>query len=135
MMIYLSNEDVLVALNFYSCTKSNFLPEGTYEVRGGEGAIYTGGCSYITFSDGTSGSLWGGSVAVSEVDGKYRFDLDVTYGDANTPFQAVYEGAVDGLILPSEYVAPEPETLVISPIASAKFAKNTYLYLYSEDGQ
>jgi hypothetical protein len=79
--------------------------------------------------------LWGGSVAVSEVDGKYRFDLDVTYGDANTPFQAVYEGAVDGLILPSEYVAPEPETLVISPIASAKFAKNTYLYLYSEDGK
>lgn len=135
MMIYLSNEDVLVALNFYSCTKSNFLPEGTYEVRGGAGAIYTAGYSYITFSDGTSGSLWGGSVTVSEVDGKYRFDLDVTYGDANTPFQAVYEGAVDGLILPSEYVAPEPETIVVSPISRAKYANNKYLQLYSEDGR
>ena len=135
MMIYLSNEDVLVALNFYKCTTSNFLPEGTYEVRGGDGAIYTADYSYITFSDGTSGSLWGGSVTVSEVDGKYRFDLDVTYGDANTPFQAVYEGAVDGLILPSEYVAPEPETIVVSPISRAKYANNTYLQLWSEDGR
>ncbi|MBQ5594135.1 MAG: hypothetical protein IIU78_00340 [Alistipes sp.] len=135
MMIYLSNENVLVALDFYSCTKANYLPEGTYEVRGGSGAIFTGGYSYITFSDGTSGSLNGGSVTVSEVDGKYRFDLNVTYGDDNTPFQAVYEGALEGLVVPSEYVAPEPETLVVSPISRAKYASNKYLQLYSEDGR
>ena len=132
MTIYLSNENVLVALNFYECTNSNVLPEGTYEVRGGAGAIYTGGYSYITFSDGSGGWLWGGSVTVSEVDGKYRFDLDVAYGDANTPFKAVYEGALDGFILPSEYVAPEPETIEVGAIDRAKY--NGYIQFFSADG-
>ncbi|MBO5856600.1 MAG: hypothetical protein J6Q62_08085 [Alistipes sp.] len=100
-----------VVLNFYGISEYNtfFIPVGTYDFGGWAGAVYTGGYSRVEYSDGTRDNINGGTVAVAEVDGKYRIEVNAYIGDANTAFTAVYEGAISGLILPSEYVAPEPE--------------------------
>ena len=100
-----------VVLNFYGISEYNtyFIPAGTYDFGGWSGAVYTGGYSRVEYSDGTRDDINGGTVAVAEVDGKYRIEVTAQIGDANTAFTAVYEGLIDGLILPSEYVAPEPE--------------------------
>ena len=100
-----------VVLNFYGISEYNtfFIPAGTYDFGGWAGAVYTGGYSRVEYSDGTRDNINGGTVAVAEVDGKYRIEVTAQIGDANTAFSAVYEGLIDGLILPSEYVAPEPE--------------------------
>lgn len=100
-----------VVLNFYGISEYNtfFIPAGTYDFGGWAGAVYTGGYSRVEYSDGTRDNINGGTVAVAEVDGKYRIEVNAQIGDSNTAFTAVYEGAISGLILPSEYVAPEPE--------------------------
>ena len=100
-----------VVLNFYGISEYNtfLIPAGTYDFGGWSGAVYTGGYSRVEYSDGTRDNINGGTVAVAEVDGKYRVEVTAQIGDANTAFTAVYEGLIDGLILPSEYVAPEPE--------------------------
>ena len=100
-----------VVMNFYGISEYNtfFIPAGTYDFGGWSGAVYTGGYSRVEYSDGTRDNINGGTVAVAEVDGKYRIEVNAQIGDANTAFTAVYEGLIDGLILPSEYVAPEPE--------------------------
>ena len=100
-----------VVMNFYGISEYNtfFIPAGTYDFGGWSGAVYTGGYSRVEYSDGTRDNINGGTVAVAEVDGKYRVEVNAQIGDANTAFTAVYEGLIDGLILPSEYVAPEPE--------------------------
>ena len=100
-----------VVMNFYGISEYHtfFIPAGTYDFGGWSGAVYTGGYSRVEYSDGTRDNINGGTVAVAEVDGKYRVEVNAQIGDANTAFTAVYEGLIDGLILPSEYVAPEPE--------------------------
>ena len=100
-----------VVLNFYGISEYNtfFIPAGTYDFGGWAGAVYTGGYSRVEYLNGTRDNINGGTVAVAEVDGKYRIEVNAQIGDANTAFTAVYEGLIDGLILPSEYVAPEPE--------------------------
>lgn len=100
-----------VVMNFYGISEYNtfFIPAGTYDFGGWSGAVYTAGYSRVEYSDGTRDNINNGTVAVAEVDGKYRIEVNAYIGDANTEFTAVYEGLIDGLILPSEYVAPEPE--------------------------
>ncbi len=108
--LYGSNGDKVV-LNFYGISEQNtfFIPEGTYDFGGWYGAVYTGTYSYIEHSDLTRDNFNSGTVAVSEVDGKYRLEIEAMVGDANTAFSAVYEGAITGLILPSQFIEPEPE--------------------------
>ena len=108
-----SNQNTGIALNFYGIIPydKGYIPEGTYDFGGWYGAIYTGGYSYYftTVSPYERYSIYSGTVAVSEVDGKYRIVIDAKYGDAMQDLHAEYEGLIDGIILPSEYVAPEPE--------------------------
>ena len=108
--LYGSNGDKVV-LNFYGISEYNtyFIPEGTYDFGGWAGAVYTGTYSYIEHSDFTRDNFNSGTVAVSEVDGKYRLVIEAQVGDTNAAFSAVYEGAITGLILPSQYIEPEPE--------------------------
>ena len=100
-----------VVMNFYGISEYDtyFIPAGTYDFGAWFGAVYTGGYSRVEYSDGTRDNIYGGTVAVAEVDGKYRIEVNANIGDAYTAFSAVYEGLIDGLILPSEYVEPEPE--------------------------
>ena len=99
-----------ICLNFYGCTTSDlgYLPEATYYVTY-YGGIYAGGYSYVDLADGSYMNVNDGSAIVSEVDGKYKFEIDLFVGDTNSNYKAIFEGLVTGLILPSEYVAPEPE--------------------------
>ena len=99
-----------ICLNFYGCTTADlgYLPEATYYVEG-YGGIYAGGYSYVNTADGAFMNVNDGSAIVSEVDGKYKFEIDLFVGDTNSNYKAIFEGLVTGLILPSEYVAPEPE--------------------------
>ena len=109
-----------VVMNFYGISEYNtyFIPAGTYDFGAFYGAVYTGGYSRVEYSDGTRDDIYGGTVAVAEVDGKYRIEVNANIGDAYTAFSAVYEGLIDGLILPSEYVEPEPEPEP-EPVANA----------------
>ena len=99
-----------ICLNFYGCTTADlgYLPEATYYVTY-YGGIYGGGYSYVDLADGSYMNVNDGSAIVSEVDGKYRFEINLLCGDTNSEYKAIFEGPVTGLILPSEYVAPEPE--------------------------
>ena len=109
-----------VVLNFYGISEYDtyFIPAGTYDFGAFFGAVYTGGYSRVEYSDGTRDDIYGGTVAVAEVDGKYRIEVNAQIGYAYTAFSAVYEGLIDGLILPSEYVEPEPEPEP-EPVANA----------------
>ena len=100
-----------VNLNFYGIIEDakQYIPEGTYDFGGYYGAVYTGEYSWILDAEGNYTFFNSGTVAVAEVDGKYRFDINAQVGSANSDFTAVFEGTIGGIILPSEYVAPEPE--------------------------
>ena len=101
----------VVRLNFYGIIEDakQYIPEGTYQISGGYGCIFNGEYSWIMDAEGNYTFFNSGTVAVAEVDGKYRIELSAQVGSANTEYNAVYEGLLDGLILPSEYVEPEPE--------------------------
>ena len=110
-VIYLkSNQGTYIAMNFYGIIPydKGYIPVGTHEFGSWYGAIYTGGYSYV-YSSGVYEDIYSGTVAVSEVDGKYRLVIDAKYGDTMKDIHAEYEGLIGGIILPSEYVAPEPE--------------------------
>ena len=98
-----------VQLNFYGCTSANYIPEGEYSVYGSAGAVYPGYegnlYSYIQ-KDGNLYGIHEGYVNVSEVDGMYHFDINVTSNDG-IALEAVYEGGIEGLVVPSQYVEPE----------------------------
>lgn len=125
-----------VRLNFYGISEYNtyFIPEGTYNFGGWAGAVYTGGYSYVLYSDSTRADINSGTVAVSEVDGKYRLVIEAQVGDTNAAFSAVYEGLITGLILPSQYIAPEPEPEpepVGFPAVRAEYDNKMELYEYN----
>ena len=130
--LYGSNGDKVV-LNFYGISEYNsyFIPEGTYDFGGWMGAVYTAGFSYIQHSDLTKDNINNGTVAVSEVDGKYRLVIEAWVGDTNAAFSAVYEGAISGLILPSQYIEPEPEPVGF-PAVRAEYDNKFDLYEYNK---
>ena len=109
-----SNQNTGIAMNFYGIIPydKGYIPEGTYEFGAYYGAVYTGGYStyFMTVAPYDTYWIYSGTVAVSEVDGKYRLEIDAKYGDTMKDLHAEYEGLIGGgIILPSEYVAPEPE--------------------------
>lgn len=91
-------------LNFYNCaaTNDNFLNAGTYPVDTAGGSVYPGAdYSKVICNAGTYG-LYSGTVTVAEVDGQYKFDLNVETTNGLT-FVATYTGDVEGLVVPSAY--------------------------------
>ena len=143
IFVNLVNDEIALRMNFWKCTDGAYLPARLYEVKGGDGVIFSGG-SYSKLYDPTTNemitSLYGGTVNVSVVDGKYRFDVDITYGaDGVYSFKAVYEGDVTGLNLPAEGgVDPEepvePEVLVMDSITRANFKNSKLQFFHQVDG-
>lgn len=119
-------------LNFYNCaaTHENFIKAGTYQVSSGNGVVYPGTYSKIWFGEGDDDYyvIDSGSVTVSEVDGQYKFDINVGTSNGLT-FVATYTGAVEGLVLPSEYVEPsvgEPQELIIQKHSTSYTGTNEH---------
>ncbi len=121
--ILFSNEDgIELTCNFWNCSDDNYLAEGTYWVGNGAGMVYTESYSFIDLNDGGSlQDLQGGKVIVAEVDGQYQFTFEgVYYGSLNDmdnlkQFNGSYVGNVTSsvsgvadMVVPSQYVAPEP---------------------------
>ena len=116
IQFYTENDEYCLVLNMYGIVDGNrFIPEGTYQFGTTYGTVYCYNYSYLydySVSAKVLKFIEGyGSVTVSEVDGKYRIEVvdamctDVN-GEGQIPFSAVYEGTIENLILPSEYVAP-----------------------------
>ncbi len=116
IQLYTENDEYCLVLNFYGIVDGNrFIPEGTYQFGTTYGTVYCYNYSYLydySVSAKVLKFIEGyGSVTVSEVDGKYRIEVvdamctDVN-GEGQIPFSAVYEGTIENLILPSEFVAP-----------------------------
>ena len=117
MNVILSNEDdTMVQLNFWNCTSDNYIPEGEYSVSTSGNAVYPADTdtfwSYI-IKDGIQYGIHEGYVNVYEVDGKYHLDINVTSNDG-IALEAVYEGDIEGLVVPSQYVpAGEQRTIYV----------------------
>ncbi len=134
MYVILSNEEgTEVQFNFYYCTSVNYIPEGEYPVSKSGNAVYPEDAgtfySYI-LKDGIQYGIHEGYVNVSEVDGKYHFDINVTSSDG-IALEAVFEGDIEGLVVPSQYVEPEqpagePRTIYVTVDADMP-----ELYFYS----
>ena len=135
--VYSSDETMAIAMNFYGIIPydKGFIPEGTYDFGSWYGAVYTGGYSYLYyFATSSKDNIYSGTVAVSEVNGKYRFVIDAKYGDTMKEFHADFEVAVDGLLLPSQYVEPEPEPepeVTSFPAVRADYDFQMELYEYN----
>ena len=102
-----------LVLNFYGIIDSGckYIPEGSYQFGTSYGVVYTYNYSYLyeyaSYSKILKFDSGYGEVLVSEVDGKYRIEVkDAMCNDATIPYSCVYEGLIENLILPSEYVAP-----------------------------
>lgn len=115
IQIYTENDEYCLVLNMYGIvTAERYIPEGTYSFGTSYGVVYCYNYSYLYDYSVNSKVLYFqpgfGEVKVSEVDGKYRIEvIDAKCLDANdseVAFSAVYEGTIENLILPSEYVAP-----------------------------
>ncbi|MBR4028454.1 MAG: hypothetical protein IKJ08_02575 [Alistipes sp.] len=108
------DEAVKVRLNFYNCSDDTkkYLPEMSYPVQTTYPAVYPDPqCvySYVSINDTKYALDYGqGSVTVSEIEGKmYRFDIALVAGGGAVTVNGVYEGAIEGMIVPSDYVEPE----------------------------
>ena len=110
---YTEDQSYALCLNFYGIIDSGckYIPEGSYQFGTSYGVVYTYNYSYL-WDYATSSKILKfdsgyGEVLVSEVDGKYRIEVkDAMCNDATIPYNCVYEGLIENLILPSEYVAP-----------------------------
>ena len=104
----------LLILNFYNCQDAakNFLPAGTYYSGSFSGSVYLGGYSSYTAFGGSVDNIDSlGSVVVSEVDAKYKFEINDVRLVSGAQFSGVFEGTIEGMILPSEWVEPEAPDL------------------------
>ena len=137
--IYVISEDesYAIVMNFYGIIPydKGYIPEGTYDFGSFYGAVYTGGYSYLyDFATQSASWIYAGTVAVSEVDGKYRLVINAQYGDTMKELSATFEGTIDGLLLPSQYVEPEPEPepeVTSFPAVRAEYDNKFDLYEYN----
>ena len=115
IQLYTENDEYCLVLNMYGIVDGNrFIPEGTYQFATTYGTVYCYNYTYLFDYSVNAKVLYFqpgyGEVKVSEVDGKYRIEvIDAKCLDANdneVAFSTVYEGTIENLILPSEYVAP-----------------------------
>ncbi len=117
-------------LNFYNCQDAdkNFLPEGTYNVQPGYGGIYYDASKTHTYAekDGAKAIILEGAVVVSESNGAYKFEVDLVTDNLGA-IQGTYEGAVEGLVVPSEYVEPQPE--VPTDVTELTIASDSTIYI------
>ena len=99
-----------LCLNFFYICNNNFIPEGEYAVGNIQGAcIFAPEYSWVKI-DGVQMDLYGGFVTVAEVDGQYQFTLTNMYYDSDFKiFNGTFTGAIEGLVVPSEYKAPEAD--------------------------
>ena len=108
--VMLYGEGLEMCLNFFNVCNNNFIPEGTYSVGYLSGAcIFAPGYSWVSI-DGVKTDLYGGYVTVAEVDGQYQFTLEDMYYGISTElkiFNGVFNGTIEGMVVPSEYKAPE----------------------------
>ena len=105
--------NIVVSMNLYNTGYSdkNYIKEGTYNIAPDSlnPCVYTGGYSWVVVN-GAQYSIadYFGTLTVSEVDGKYRFEIaGAAYFDADNNivlFDGSYEGNVEGLVVPSAYV-------------------------------
>ena len=130
--VNLYGADLEFVLNFYNCAgaEENFIKAGTYQVSTGNGVVYPGSYSKIWFGEGDDDYyvIDSGSVTVSEVDGQYKFDINVGTSNGLT-FVATYTGAVEGLVVPSAYVEPEvgePQELIIQKHSTSYTGTNEH---------
>jgi len=112
-------------LNFYNCqsAEKNFLPEGTYNVQTAGGGVYYDASMTYTYAmkDGAKAAILEGAVVVSVSNGAYKFEVDLVTDNLGA-IKGTYEGAVEGLVLPGEWVEPEvgePQELIIEKWSSA----------------
>ncbi len=104
------NAGLKLRFNFYNCQDAdkNFLPEGTYNVQSAAGGIFANATYTYAEKDETKYGISGGAVVVSEVNGVYKFEVDIVVDNLGE-IKGTYEGEIEGLVVPSEYVEPEPE--------------------------
>ena len=114
--VTLYSADLEFVLNFYNCAASyeNFIKDGTYNVGLNSGNIFANSYSKIWFGEGDNDwyEINSGTVVVSEVDGQYKFDVNVGTTNGLT-FVATYTGAVEGLVVPSAYVEQHNSHLLL----------------------
>lgn len=95
-------------------TDKMFIPEGEYVVGTN---FYVWG--YSNVYDYNAGSYThnfdaGGVMKVSEVNGAYHIEFNGTLNDGAATMEFVFDGLIENLILPSEYV--EPTVLEFTPV-------------------
>ena len=114
--VMLYGEGLEMCLDFFYICQYNYIPEGEYAVGNIQGScIFAPGYSWVSI-DGVKTDLYGGYVTVAEVDGKYQFTMENMYYGIATElkiFNGTFYGDIEGLIVPSEYKAPEAEGDVI----------------------
>ena len=108
--VMLYGEGLEMCLNFFYICNNNFIPEGEYAVGNIQGScIFAPEYSWVKI-DGTQMDLYGGTVTVAEVDGQYQFTLTNMYYDEDFKiFNGTFTGAIEGLVVPSEYKVPEAD--------------------------
>ena len=132
--LYLYSEDgkYCAVYYLYGIVDSNkgYLPAGEYTIGADYPGIYGYGYSYlydyVTYS-ATHNFDAGGVMKVSEVDGAYHIEFNGTLNDGTASMEFVFDGAIENLILPSEYV--EAEVLDFTPVrAEYDFTYDLYEY-------
>lgn len=114
--------------NFYNCQEAdkNFLPEGTYNVQADSGGIYYNENYTYAKKDGVNTAILEGTVVVSESNGAYKFVVDLVT-DAFGAIKGTYEGAIEGLVVPSAWEEPAPEV----PADVTELTITSHFSLYS----
>ena len=136
LQLYTSTADkegLCLVLYCYNIVDTNkmYFPAGSYSFGSSYGTIYCYGYSYLyDYSVGKSihtCDAGTGAVVVSEVDGKYRVEVECMFDEGTVALQTVYEGAIENLILPSQF--KEPEKLDFTPVrAEYDFKFDLYEY-------
>ena len=98
---FTSDELGTLQLNFYNCNNNNWIDARTY-IFASNGEIYPGGSySWYKDIDETTHYAVDGTVVVTIVNGKYHIEFsNITDYDGNYTLNAVYEGEIEGLIVP-----------------------------------
>lgn len=136
LQLYSEDGQYCAVYYLYGIVDSNkgYLPAGEYTIGTDYPGIYAYG--YSKLYDYVAGSYThtfdeGGVMTVSEVDGAYHIEfnggLTANSDSSAATMEFVFDGAIENLILPSEYV--EPTALEFTPVrAEYDFTYDLYEY-------